>query len=146
MKQFKFKINGNVYEVEVQNIEDNIATVEVNGSIYNVAIDQEMVPRKTPKIVQAKSVPTTDVTPATAKTSNPNAPKGGGTIKSPLPGEILEIYVKVGDVVKLGQKLLMLEAMKMENNIDSDKEGKISEIKVNRGSSVMEGDVLIVIE
>lgn len=146
MKQFKFKINGNVYEVEVQNIEDNIATVEVNGSSYDVAIDQEMVPRKTPKIVQAKSVPTTDVTPATAKTSNPNAPKGGGTIKSPLPGEILEIYVKVGDVVKLGQKLLMLEAMKMENNIDSDKEGKISEIKVNRGSSVMEGDVLIVIE
>ena len=146
MKQFKFKINGNVYEVEVQNIEDNIATVEVNGSSYDVAIDQEMVPRKTPKIVQAKSVPTTDVTPATAKTSNPNAPKGGGTIKSPLPGEILEIYVKVGDVVKLGQKLLMLEAMKMENNIHSDKEGKISEIKVNRGSSVMEGDVLIVIE
>lgn len=146
MKQFKFTINGNEYEVEVQNIEENIATVEVNGTSYEVTLDKEMKQRKTPKIIQAKPVPTTDVTAATAKTANPNAPKGGGTIKSPLPGTILDIYVKVGEVVKLGQHLLMLEAMKMENNIDADKEGKISEIKVNRGDSVMEGDVLIVIE
>jgi biotin carboxyl carrier protein len=146
MKQFKFTINGNEYEVEVQNIEENIATVEVNGTSYEVTLDKEMKQRKTPKIVQAKPVPTTDVTPATAKTANPNAPKGGGTVKSPLPGTILDVYVKVGDVVKLGQHLIMLEAMKMENNIDSDKEGTISQIKVNRGDSVMEGDVLIVIE
>lgn len=146
MKQFKFTINGNEYEVDVQNIEENIATVEVNGTTYEVTLDKEMKQRKTPKIVQAKPIPTTDVTPATAKTANPNAPKGGGTIKSPLPGTILDIYVKVGDVVKLGQHLIMLEAMKMENNIDADKEGKISEIKVHRGDNVMEGDVLIVIE
>jgi len=146
MKQFKFTINGNEYDVDVLNVEDNIAEVEVNGTKYNVSVDKEMQKVKTPKLVRPVEVPTTDVTPATAKTANPSAPKGGGTVKSPLPGTILDIYVRVGDVVKIGQKLIMLEAMKMENNIDSDKDGKISEIKVQRNDSVMEGDVLIVIE
>ncbi len=146
MKQFKFTINGNEYEVDVLNVEDNIAEVEVNGTKYSVSVDKEMQKVKTPKLVRPIEVPTTDVTPATAKTANPSAPKGGGTIKSPLPGVILDVYVKVGDIVKVGQHLIMLEAMKMENNIDSDKDGKITEIKVHRSDSVMEGDVLIVIE
>ncbi len=146
MKQFKFTINGNEYDVDVLNVEDNIAEVEVNGTKYNVSVDKEMQKVKTPKLVRPVEVPTTDVTPATAKTASPSAPKGGGTVKSPLPGTILDIYVRVGDTVKIGQKLIMLEAMKMENNIDSDKDGKISEIKVQRNDSVMEGDVLIVIE
>jgi len=66
-------------------------------------------------------------------------------IKSPLPGTILEIYCKVGDNVAIGQKVLMLEAMKMENNIEADKAGVVKEIKVSKGNAVMEGDVLIVI-
>ena len=74
------------------------------------------------------------------------APKGGGTIKAPLPGTILNVHVKVGDNVVMGQRLISLEAMKMENNIDSDKEGKVGSIKVKKGDAVMEGDVLIVIE
>ncbi len=146
MKQFKFTINGNEYNVDVLNVEDNIAEVEVNGTKYNVSVDKEMQKVKTPKLVRPVEVPTTDVTPATAKTASPSAPKGGGTVKSPLPGTILDIYVRVGDMVKIGQKLIMLEAMKMENNIDSDKDGKIVEIKVQRNDNVMEGDVLIVIE
>lgn len=146
MKQFKFTINGNEYNVDVLNVEDNIAEVEVNGTKYNVSVDKEMQKVKTPKLVRPVEVPTTDVTPATAKTASPSAPKGGGIVKSPLPGTILDIYVRVGDMVKIGQKLIMLEAMKMENNIDSDKDGKIVEIKVQRNDNVMEGDVLIVIE
>ena len=63
-----------------------------------------------------------------------------------MKGVILDINVKVGDTVSIGQKLLMLEAMKMENNIDSDKEGTVKEILVSKGDSVMEGDTLIVIE
>jgi biotin carboxyl carrier protein len=74
------------------------------------------------------------------------APSGGSVIKSPLPGAILDIYVKIGDKVKPGQHVLLLEAMKMENNIDADKEGVIKEIRVQRGDSVMEGDILVVIE
>ncbi len=145
MKKFKFKINGNQYNAEVLSIEDNIAEIEINGTKYSVEVDKDMQPVKTPKLVRSISVPSTDTHPAVAKTSSPSAPKGGGTIKSPLPGVILEIYVKTGDVVKIGQRLLVLEAMKMENNIEADKAGKIVSISKNKGDSVMEGDVLIVI-
>ena len=145
MKKFKFKINGNQYNAEVLSIEDNIAEVEINGTKYSVEVDKDMQPVKTPKLVRSISVPSTDAHPSVAKTSSPSAPKGGGTIKSPLPGVILELFVKVGDVVKIGQRLLVLEAMKMENNIEADKAGKIVSISKNKGDSVMEGDVIIVI-
>ncbi len=145
MKKYKFTINGNVYDVNIQNIEDNIAEVEVNGTSYSVAVDKTMQTSKTPKLVRSVSVPSTDSAPSTAKTASPSASKGAGTVKSPLPGVILDIYVKEGDIVKMGQKLLMLEAMKMENNISADKEGKVVSIKVNKNDTVMEGDVLIVI-
>ncbi len=145
MKKFKFKINGNQYNAEVLSIEDNIAEIEINGTRYSVEVDKDMQPVKTPKLIRSLSVPSTDIHPSVAKTSSPSAPKGGGTIKSPLPGVILELFVKVGDVVKIGQRLLVLEAMKMENNIEADKAGKIVSISKNKGDSVMEGDVLIVI-
>lgn len=145
MKKFKFTINGNQYETEIINIEDNIAEIEVNGSLYKVEVDKEIKSSKTPKLVRPKAIPSTDTHPAEAKTSSPSAPKGAGNIKSPLPGVILEIFVKEGDKVERGQKLLMLEAMKMENNIEADKAGKVISIKVNTGASVMEGDVLMVI-
>lgn len=145
MKNFKFTINGNQYECEVAGIDDNIADIIVNGTHYKVEVDKTLAPAKTPKLVRQKAVPSTDQHPSNAKTASPDAPKGGGTIKSPLPGVVLELHVKVGDVVKFGQRLLTLEAMKMENNIESDKEGKVVEIKKNKGDSVMEGDVLIII-
>jgi len=96
-------------------------------------------------LVRTIAVPSTDSHPAVSKTSNPAGPKGTGSIKSPLPGVILEIYVREGDMVKIGQKLIMLEAMKMENNINADKEGRVTSLKVGKGDSVMEGDILIVI-
>ena len=88
-------------------------------------------------------MPSTDTTPSMQKTSSPTSPKGAGFIKSPLPGVILEVNVKEGDTVKVGTKLLMLEAMKMENNINADKDGVIKSIKVKAGVSVLEGEVLI---
>lgn len=145
MKKFKFTINGNQYETEIQNIDDNIAEVEVNGTLYKVEVERGLKTTKTPKLVRSTVAPSTDIHPSTAKTSSPSSPKGTGTIKSPLPGVILDIFVKVGDTVKIGQKLLMLEAMKMENNIEADQEGKIVSISKNKGDSVMEGDVLIII-
>jgi len=145
MKKFKFKINGNLYNAEVLSIEDNIAEIEINGTKYSVEVDKDMQPVKTPKLLRSVSVPSTDAHPAIAKTSSPSAPKGAGTIKSPLPGVILELFVKEGDMVKIGQRLLVLEAMKMENNIEADKAGKVVSIAKNKGDSVMEGDVLIVI-
>ncbi|MBP7508611.1 MAG: biotin/lipoyl-binding protein [Prolixibacteraceae bacterium] len=145
MKKFKFKINGNQYETEIINIEDNIAEIEINGTSYKVELEKEIRTVKTPKLVRTTVAPSTDIQPSIAKTSSPSAPKGAGTIKSPLPGVILEVFVREGDSVKIGQKLLMLEAMKMENNIEADKAGKVVSISKNKGDSVMEGDILIVI-
>jgi biotin carboxyl carrier protein len=145
MKKFKFTINGNHYDTEIINVEDNIAEIEINGTSYKVEVDKEMRTVKTPKLVRSTVAPSTDIQPSTAKTSSPSAPKGTGTIKSPLPGVILDVFVKEGDVVKIGQKLLLLEAMKMENNIEADQPGKVVSIAKKQGDSVMEGDVLIVI-
>ncbi len=146
MKKFKFTINGNQYESEIINIEDNVAEIEINGTSYTVELNKAIEPvTKTPKLVRSISVPSTDSHPSVAKTSSPDEPKGGGVIKAPLPGTILDIYVKEGDMVKIGQRILTLEAMKMANNIDSDKEGKVISIKKEKGAQVMEGEILIVI-
>ncbi len=145
MKRFKFTINGNQYETEVLNIEDNIAEIDVNGTKYYVEVNKDIKPVKTPKLVRTVAVPSTDNVPQVAKTSRPEAPKGAGSVKSPLPGVILEVMVREGDMVKLGQKLLVLEAMKMENNIEADRPGKVLSILKHKGDAVMEGDVLLVI-
>lgn len=146
MKKYKFTINGNQYETEILSLEDNVAEIEVNGSLYKVELSTEIKTQKTPKLVRPKAVPSTDAHPSVAKTSSPSAPKGSGTIKSPLPGTILDIFIKEGDEVKRGQKVLMLEAMKMENNIEADKDGKVVSIHKQKGDAVMEGDILITIE
>jgi len=145
MKNFKFKINGNQYNVDIQGIENNILHVEVNGSVYQVEVEKSLQHTKTPKLLRSVAVPSTDSTPSTTKTHSPGTPKGSGSIKAPLPGVILNIHVQVGDLIIIGQKLITLEAMKMENNINSDKEGKVTDIKFKNGDSVMEGDILIVI-
>lgn len=143
MKKFKFTIQGNKYDVNIVNVEENIAEVEVNGATYKVEVDKVIAQSKTPKLVRSVAVPSTDTTPSQQKTSAPGAPKGVGYIKSPLPGVILNVHVKEGEVVKVGTKLITLEAMKMENNINTDKDGVIKSIKVKAGDSVLEGDVLI---
>lgn len=146
MKNFKFKINGNNYDVEVKNVENNIAEVEVNGTIYKVEVDKEIQVVKTPKLVRSQPVIENEVSKTEEVKPAVSAPKAGGkSILSPLPGVILELMVRVGDQVSVGQKLIVLEAMKMENNIESEITGKIIDIKISKGDSVMQGDVLIVI-
>jgi len=142
MKKFKFTIHGNVYDVSILNVEENIIDLEVNGSSYQVEVDKAIQPVKTPRLVRQRVVPDTEATPSVG-TGAKGPASGAGLIKSPLPGTVLSILVKVGDPVKVGQKLMVLEAMKMENNIDCDKDGKVVFIRVNSGQAVMEGDVLI---
>ena len=141
MKKFSFTIRGNKYDVELHSIEENIAEVEVNGSMYEVEIHKEMKTPKTPKLVRPQVVPTSTADKSTIPKPKPVAVSGG--IVAPLPGTILEMKVSVGDKVKPGDILLIMEAMKMENNIKADKEGEIKTIKVNTGDSVLEGDLLI---
>jgi biotin carboxyl carrier protein len=141
MKKFKFTIQGNKYDVEILSYEDNTAEIDVNGTVYKVDVDQEVKKVKTPKLVRTKVEPSAggDI----AKTSKPSERKGAGVIKAPLPGTIIDVKVKAGDRVKMGDKLLIMEAMKMENNINSDREGTILSVKVKAGDSVLEGDLLV---
>lgn len=144
MKKFTFNINGNQYDVEIGDIEENKAQVSVNGTNYNIEMDRDVKPSKTPKLVRSKVNPITDTAESKPKPQSPDkAAVVGGVIKSPLPGTILDIHIKEGAEVSIGTKLMTLEAMKMENVINSDKEGKVTAIKFDKGDSVMEGDILI---
>jgi glutaconyl-CoA/methylmalonyl-CoA decarboxylase subunit gamma len=143
MRKFSFTINGNAYDLDIKSVEDNVAEVEVNGYSYTVEFDRVLETTKTPKLIRSEAVPSTDITRSEQKTSSPAGPKGSGFIKSPLPGTILDIYVKVGDTVRTGDKLLTLEAMKMENIINSDKSGKVISVNFKKSDAVMEGDILI---
>ncbi len=146
MKNFKLTINNNNYEVSVLSYESNKAKVEVNGKAYEVMIDHSGEVSKTPTLVRQQSQPSTDTSKANALTSSPTEKKGAGVIKAPLPGTIIKVFVKVGDEVKVGTNLLTWEAMKMENNLTSDREGKVKVVKVKPGDNILEGDVLIEIE
>ncbi|MEE4196015.1 MAG: biotin/lipoyl-containing protein [Bacteroidales bacterium] len=142
MKKFKFTIRGNDYEVEVKDYEDNIAIVEVNGTQYEVEIHQkELKTTKTPKLVRS-SVPVDRKDSKIKKTVSSRAT----SLKAPLPGNIFKILKKEGDEVKKGDTIMIMEAMKMENNIQSEKDGKITSIKVKEGDAVLQNDVLAEIE
>ena len=147
MKEYKYKINGNLYTVTIGDIEENIAHVEVNGTPYNVEMEKAPKAAAIKPVIRPVSNPTAPaqapVTPI-AKPATPSTGKSG--VKSPLPGVILDIKVNVGDTVKKGQTIIILEAMKMENNINADKDGKITAINVSKGESVLEGNDLVIIE
>ncbi len=147
MKVYKFKINGNDYAVQINSIDDAAAEVTVNEVPYTVQMEVADRPLQV-KLAKAApavaAVPPTDAHPAVARTVSPGASTAAG-IKSPLPGVILSLNVEVGQAVKVGQRLLVLEAMKMENNIDSDRDGVVKSINVGKGDSVLEGDVLLTI-
>ena len=112
MKEYRYKINGNLYKVTVGDIEDNNVHVEVNGTPYTVELEKHVSPKIKPVV---RTAATTPAAPPPA-ISRPTVSQGKSGIKSPLPGVILDIKVKEGDTVKRGQTLLILEAMKMEND------------------------------
>lgn len=144
MKEYKYTINGNKYEVTIAGIEDNIANVVVNGEEYKVEMEKEPEPVKKKVVVK----PVAQQEPATTAPSTGNSSKVNvnNAVKSPLPGVITEIKVGVGDEVKAGDTVVVLEAMKMANNLDAEKGGKVTAILVSEGESVMEDTPLVVIE
>lgn len=133
MKEYTYTINGHTYTVAVEGIENNVATVTVNGETYSVALP---APQQAP-------APRPVVKPATPAAA-PTAKKYG--VKAPLPGVILNVTVKVGDEVKRGGTVAVLDAMKMENNITSDRAGRVAQVCVTPGESVMEGTDLVIFE
>ncbi|RLD64393.1 MAG: acetyl-CoA carboxylase biotin carboxyl carrier protein subunit [Bacteroidetes bacterium] len=141
MKNYKFKINGTQYEVEINDFDGKIADIEVNGTKYQVEVQSEVRQPKTPTLVR-KPVAEKPGEGVIVKTPS----IGGHEIKSPLPGSIIKILVAVGDTVKKGDNLLIMEAMKMENNVLAEKDGVVKSIKVAIGDNVLQNDVLLEIE
>ncbi len=138
MRTYKFKINGNEYNVEINSVEGNIADVTVNGSSYKVEMDTPVAPAPV-------AAPATPATSAPAPAPAPAAaPAGAGkVITSPLPGVIIEVSVKEGQAVKAGQKVAVIEAMKMENEIQASCDGTVTAVLVNKGDSVLEGAEIV---
>ena len=143
MKNYKLKINGNDYNVDINEVEGQEVKLSVNGVDYTVTVDQEMKAKKAAPVSRPVSAAPA---PAAAPAAAPKAPAAvGSKVTTPLPGTILDVFVNVGDSVKAGQTVVLLEAMKMENNIEADVDGTVKEVKVRKGDSVLEGDVLVVI-
>lgn len=144
MKSYKFRINGNEYNVDINSVEGNIADVTVNGASYQV--EMENAPAQVQKPAQAPAAAVASTGSATTTTPAPKAaaPAGAGKpVTSPLPGVIIEVSVKEGQTVKAGQKVAVLEAMKMENEIQAPADGTVTAILVNKGDSVLEGAEIV---
>lgn len=137
MKEFKYTINGNKYEVAVGEVQGNNVEITVNGEKYSV----ELEPRQQKERVKVQA-------PAPKKAAPVTAPGtvAGDALKAPLPGTIKDICVAIGDEVQEGQTVVVLEAMKMANNLEAERAGKIVAVHVNVGDSVMEGTALVTIE
>lgn len=162
MKEYKYKINGNEYSVAIIDLEGDKAAVEVNGVSYQVDILTEgytapaprpaakpavaPAPAPAPAAAPAAPAPAPQPIAPAAPAAEPAAPAGKGTaVQSPLPGVILDIKVAVGDQVKAGQTVAILEAMKMENNINAECDGVITAIKVSKGDNILEGSDIVII-
>ncbi len=144
MKEYKYKINGNNYNVSVGDIVDNIAEVMVNGMPYKVELENKQTSVNVVSAPRPSAVPRT---PTGEKiVSKPQAAGASKQVTAPLPGTILSISAKAGDIVKAADTVMILEAMKMENSIHAGFDGKIASINVNAGDSVLEGTVLFTIE
>ncbi len=151
MKEYNLKINGNDYVVAIDINDETSAEVVVNGAAYHVELGNATVKKSVPSRPQVAAAPASHpvqnaATPVTAVKSTPVVSGSEKPVTRPLPGVILDLKVAVGDTVSAGQTLAVLEAMKMENNIDSNFSGVVKSIKVKCGDSVLEGDVLITIE
>ena len=137
MKNFRFRIHENNYNVKIISHEEDIIELEVNGTSYSVKMKEGIVTKpKTPTMVLAKTrkpIEPFKANPGSAKTK----------IVAPIPGIILSIDVKVGDTIKVGDRLLVLEAMKMENNITSEQSGVVSAVNVKVGQQVLQSELMI---
>lgn len=137
MRSFKFNIKGQDYDVEILKLDNKLAEIEVNGTIYHVELKQEHKQSKTPILMRPE--------PAVPKSAHKFKKKISGNfeVKSPLPGNVMQIFVRENDEVKKGDKLAMYEAMKMENTIYAEKEGTVVKVMVKPGDAILEGDVLM---
>ena len=158
MAKYQYTVKGVDYEVEIQDIEGNIANVTVNGIPFEVEMKQPVKAGKQKvklseerraegsEELRVKSEESNSSSASAASTSSAPTAAAGKPVVAPLPGTINEIKVKVGDKVNAGDTVVILEAMKMQNNIEAETSGTITSINVNKGDAVMEGDTLVTIK
>lgn len=169
MKEYRFKINGKDYTVCINSVSNGIADLSVNGKPYEVEIAAPenstaaqtfQQPEPTANVPAQPDVPFHPTARSESQqnaasqqnaslqqnaASQPAASGKGEQVKAPLPGVIIGISVNVGDKVKEGQEVAVLEAMKMENSIEASVTGTITAINVQKGDSVPEGAVILTI-
>ena len=142
MIEYKFKINGNEYNVAINSVEGRNASVTVNGTSYNVELEDAPA-----QVAPAAPVQPAPQEPAAVpvQAQSPKPVGAGKPVTSPLPGVIIAVKVNAGDVVKAGQVVAILEAMKMENEIQAEHDGIITSVNVAKGDSVLEGATIVTI-
>ena len=149
MNKYQYKVQGVDYDVEIVDVEGNIAKVSVNGIPFEVELKEPIkasTMQKHTVVNPAAPVAPSAATPSPAPAVQPAAAAGSGTkVTAPLPGTITDVKVKVGDAVKNGDTVVVLEAMKMQNNIEAECSGTVTSVLVNNGDTVLEGAVLITI-
>lgn len=155
MKTYKYTVQGVDYEVEIAEVVGKIAKVNVNGIPFELEMQRPINTAKHPTMRPSKVKVANDeapkpaaapAAPAAAPVAPVAAAAGSGSpVKAPLPGTITELKVQVGQQVNVGDTLLVLEAMKMQNNIESEYSGKVTSIVVKQGDTVMEGGLLMTI-
>lgn len=151
MNKYQYKVQGVDYDVEIINVEGNIAKVNVNGIPFEIEMKQPINPATTMPHKPKVSAPVAHQEPASNATARQAEPKNkaavgtGMKVTAPLPGTITEIKVSEGDTIKSGDTVIVLEAMKMQNNIEAECTGTVTSIIVSKGDTVMEGDVLLTI-
>jgi len=143
MKKFKLTIDGKIFEVSVNEQDKNVAEVIVNGKPYTVAFEREDAPVSQPVRRQPIQKASTDAPKKAAAAPAVKKVGSGKSINSPLPGNIFKILVSVGQEVKRGEQIIIIESMKMENSITADKDGTVKAIYIEVGQSVLQGDALV---
>ena len=145
MKTYRFKINGNEYNVAINSVEGTNASVTVNGTDYQVELENAPAAPVQAAPAAAPAAAPVQAAPAASAAPKPAASGAGKAVTSPLPGVIIAVKVNVGDSVKAGQEVAVLEAMKMENSIEATQDGTVTAIHVAKGDSVLEGAAIVTI-
>lgn len=149
MKKYKFTIHGSEFAVRVRKVEGDLVHLEVNGTPYDVTVHREAPPSKTPVVMVRKEVNTRAGNERVKENLQPVSESkrpSAKTIKSPLPGNVLKVNVSEGDSFKEGDTLMIMESMKMENNILAERDGKIVKVVAPAGKAVLQDEVLFEIE
>jgi len=148
MNEYEYEINGRNYKVIVDDVVDgDSAVVQVNGETFQVSIlgqPAQAAPSAAPRAAAGPSPAAAPPPPKAAP--KPVASAGGGAVTAPMPGTVLKILVNPGNEVTAGQPVMIIEAMKMENEIKANRSGKVSQILVSAGDNVAAGAPLMNIE